>query len=149
MSKTSSMRRRKLAIYNSYYKAADVPKDFCVYCGDRATTLDHVPCLDAVYCLGRDFFEERKVSLQLFPCCEECNVMLGNMFIHTVHERAKYVFVKINRKYKKFLTTPLFSSDEIDEFKQGLLKDMLINTRTIQLLIRRRHKFMRDRFNFL
>ena len=143
---SKNLRKKKLARYASIYKKADCPDNRCIYCGDVSDTVDHVPCLDALYCLGSGFFEDVGIVPQKFPACRECNSFLGNIFLHKLHQRGHYIHDKFMKKYAKILGTPAFSQEEIEEFDRGL-RHTIENRETVKKWARRRAFEIRLRFN--
>lgn len=81
----------------------------CVYCGEIATTVDHVPPQTC-----RDRFEQcgRVYAPDLVPACRECNSMLRTDG-WTIMERKRLIKEKIRKRYAKYLAIPPWSEEEL------------------------------------
>lgn len=83
----------------------------CVYCGDIATTRDHV--------IPVSFYPYRKRSSRYHrndwtvPACHECNISLGDKLLITVPGRAVWLLVRYQTKWRKILSTPFWSTDDV------------------------------------
>ncbi|UVX31734.1 hypothetical protein PRB79_gp54 [Klebsiella phage VLCpiS13d] len=94
---------------------ARINDKFCFYCGDNSQiTRDHV--IPVSYTGGKGHYDRNDVV----DCCMQCNSLLGNVPIHTVEERAEYLYSKIYHKYKKFLKIPDWTQCELDELSSEL-----------------------------
>lgn len=89
----------------------------CAYCGDPADTLDHVVprSYDDTASFGRD---------KCVPACATCNTMLGNVFFHTVGERAAYLVRGYRWRYRKVLRSVAWDDDELAELGYALRKSV-------------------------
>jgi hypothetical protein len=87
--------------------------DWCIYCGDWATTEDHFPP-HCVTNLG-----------MLFPACLECNLIAGSNYASDFDERCNYVKDGLRRKYARVLGTPDWHKDEIGELGRTLKTSVL------------------------
>ena len=66
----------------------------CTYCGAPADSRDHV--IPKSYSgIGS------KSHKHTVPCCQHCNKILGNIALHTVHERAWYIGKRLFEKSEK------------------------------------------------
>jgi len=75
--------------------------DFCVYCGEAATTVEHFPPRTDT---KRGF---------LFPCCRECNSFAGTNYPRNLPSRIEHVKKKIKQSNKKYLCLPEWTAKEI------------------------------------
>lgn len=83
----------------------------CTYCGDIATTVDHV--VPRVY-IGRfEPSERRRLRLQTVPACHECNSVLGAQVFRSLTERGEYVRAWIAKRYAPALRMPDWSDAEL------------------------------------
>lgn len=88
----------------------------CVYCGNRANTLDHFVPLAVLYMMGEIGGGER-VTLE---CCSECNKIAGSHVFKTVAEKRAYIHGNLKERYHVLLKTPEWSEDELDEMGYNL-----------------------------
>jgi len=94
----------------------------CSYCGDKyADTLDHVVPHSYNHVHNKRSYDKKLV----IPCCKECNTILSNKLFFTIGERASHLSVKYTKKYKKLLSLPSWSEEELEEVK-GSLKEKII-----------------------
>lgn len=82
--------------------------DWCVYCGDIATSREHFPPASLT------------TKGLLLPCCLECNALAGTESGTDFALRAEIVKNKIRHKYQRALMVPLWGSDELDEMGRTL-----------------------------
>lgn len=81
----------------------------CTYCGAwDGNNRDHV--VPASYNQNKKHF-----NCDTVPCCGECNVLLGDRLYFTVPSRAAYLLGTYERRYKKLLSQPDWSDEEIEE----------------------------------
>lgn len=101
---------------NKTYKKLHVDYDRyqCVYCGELADTMDHVP--------PRDISERMELEIDhiLVPSCNECNRTLSNLFLLTLAERAEYIKRKYAKKYRKYNHSVKWDTDELNELDGSL-----------------------------
>ena len=102
---------KKLHIENDHYQ--------CVYCGELADTMDHVP--------PRSISERMDLEINhiLVPSCKECNTALSNLFLLTLAERAEHIKSRYIKKYKKYNRSVKWDSDELSEL-DGSLKTYIL-----------------------
>jgi|SRR5215469_662094 len=96
--------------------------DVCAYCGEIATSVDHV-------------FPWRQVGedTPLVPACVECNSIGGANLFETFDEKRDYIQAEIMKKYAKILRCD-FVEEELIEFgpvlglfvRQGLTQRAII-----------------------
>jgi hypothetical protein len=88
----------------------------CEYCGEIATTIDHLPpkvVRNRLMALGR--FEQYLPFFRLIPACHECNVALGARVPFSFKGRKRYIKYWLKRRYGKYLRLPNWSDDDIAE----------------------------------
>lgn len=89
----------------------------CYYCGHIASTVDHVPPKTARDRLLSQGLRFNAVEL---PACQECNSALGNQALWTQTERKAYVKAWLRKRYRKVLTMPPWTEQEISELGERL-----------------------------
>ena len=91
----------------------------CTYCGIGANCLDHVIPVSykQIGRKGADYSKELVV-----PSCDECNNKLSNFYLPSIAERAEYLIGAYNKKYKKILSAPDWTEEEIRELGPTLRK---------------------------
>lgn len=92
--------------------------DWCVYCGDVATTRDHFPPA----CVTPRGW--------LLPCCAECNSVIGDREPHDLRKRQEIMLKRLGRKLGRFKAE--WRNSEVEEQLGGNLRRMV-----------RRHQFER------
>lgn len=103
--------------------------DICTYCGDPASTVDHVPPKRQ-----REFFRGRPDSppFVTVPACRQCNcvILKGREGLETVEKRKAYVAKRLlSRLYRQ----PLWSEAELLEMEGNLRAEIRA------IAVRRRH----------
>lgn len=78
----------------------------CVYCGMKATGVDHVPPLSRI----EVYYETCRIKEIIpFPvkisCCAECNRLLGNTYHTDITERIGALRTRLASKYSNVLPT--------------------------------------------
>ena len=61
-------------------------------------------------------------SENVVPACMECNTHLGSKYLITISDRAEYLASDLNKRSKKILKYPDWTSEELDELKGSLRK---------------------------
>lgn len=94
----------------------------CVYCGERASSMDHYP--------------PKSVSYHglLLPCCLECNSSLGASHPFSFANRCKMAKDNIRRKFKKILNMPVWDSEELDEMSYSMRENIKSCERTKKIV---------------
>lgn len=86
----------------------------CVYCGDRANSVDHWPPRSyGAYGL-------------LMPACKECNSLLGTMHPTSLGERIKTLKYLLRVRYAKYLRIPDWSEDELCEMGHAMHSSIVV-----------------------
>ena len=98
---------------------------YCTYCnyeigGDR----DHVV-------LRAWTGNQTKTGHPIVDCCRDCNNMLGSVPIHTVPERAAYLYTKYYTKYKKRLNADAWTKEELKEMSPTMKRYIVLKQREV------------------
>ena len=120
--------KRKTSPYRSLYRRVSGERHqdgypLCVYCGQPADSLDHVPPLSRV-----DDYRALGLVREMYllvPACRDCNALAGSTLQATFPERVEYVKDEITRKNRRVIAAPEWDQDEIDELG-GSLKAYII-----------------------
>lgn len=109
MSKAACQRRLDLKHVGCLYTFdAPVGETICTYCGENATTLDHVLPISAAVSLYDVIATDRaryRHGLKLVPCCRDCNTRLGGRFFTCVSDKRAALAKLLARKYGRLLGT--------------------------------------------
>ncbi len=106
---------------------ADV--DTCWYCGEMATTRDHIRPTSSVATGLR--------SLTV-PACRDCNCrILGDRPLYTDTERGLFVLAQLQDKRCKTKQPPPWPADELAEMGRGIKARIRRNQRVWDVLTRR------------
>ena len=93
------------------HKKCPQPGKICVYCGDYADTLDHVPSLAVRRLLPLN----SSVAFALVPACRNCNVgILRNDYSLTVDERKEVVREYLKKKISDTMWTQEWSEEQLE-----------------------------------
>ena len=100
------------------YVHPDYPVLDCVYCGESATTKDHL--------LPRSWSGDAGRRLvPVVPSCQECNSTLGDRFLPDVMDRRNYVHERYRVKYRKPLKAVLYGPTDLEQFGPGLRNGLI------------------------
>ena len=105
--------------------------NLCVYCGEWAEVLDHVPPISAAH-----LYKAGHIKV---PACKSCNKFLSGAIILSIKDRKKYIIEKILKKRKKSLRIPNWEEEELCEIKgfvNGYIKKGLIKQRQLQIRLK-------------
>ncbi len=105
-------RRSDYARFHRTYRFIENER-ICVYCGARATTIDHFAPLSVVSILSD--IATRKDGRYLLPACGECNSTASNRMFRTVAAKRRYISDRYREKYRRVLAAPVWEQREIDE----------------------------------
>lgn len=108
----------------------------CTYCGEISQCLDHIEPHCTTAC-GATKYLRRWAKHLVVPACSECNNLLSNHNLLTIGERAKYLSQKYRQRYKKVLTLPKWSREELMELKLNLRKKIAAEQRKKAIVQRR------------
>lgn len=111
----------------------------CFYCGDIASTIDHVPPLTRV-----DDYKAYKLLHEMYikvPACNECNRMLGSSLQESIELRIEHAKDLLSRRHSNLLRNLWTQQRLDDEEMTGSLRSHLLKaSRSQQRLV--------DRLNF-
>lgn len=93
----SDRRKQMLRLYDHLYEYPDPTAKRCHYCGDKSTSVDHIPALDLVDRLGVQHFSgTRFIKVQ---ACKNCNSLLSNLD-KPMPERIEFLRLKLGEIYR-------------------------------------------------
>jgi len=107
----------------------------CVYCGEPADTLDHVPPLSRV-----DDYRALGVHRErylLVKSCKPCNVALGDSLQNDVLERIEVIKRRLRKKLGRRDTGYVWSDDDLTELGPNLRSHVGSAMRKTESLVRR------------
>jgi hypothetical protein len=73
--------------------------------GEYANEIEHV------------YPRSTKLPTYVVPACKECNLLASDALFSTFEEKSIYIRNKLRKRYKKILSTPEWTSDEIKELR--------------------------------
>ena len=120
-------------IYNQIYNRKFKWFNDCVYCGEKATELDHVMPLDVgskLATTAEETIDALGQGLSLVPSCSECNRIAGAEPFDLIRDKREYVQNKIRKKYAKYLNQVHWEDWEIDELGPNMKQEV---TRSLKL----------------
>ncbi len=124
----SSQRQKDRKIAGFYYRRKFRGLRLCIYCGQKATTLDHVFPLKIAASLDlskENVREHLKFGLRLVPSCRECNTLAGPQPFRSILEKRRYIQKRLRDKYLKMTRTIMWSRDEIDELGPNMRREVI------------------------
>ena len=137
----SKRRKRMVAACGSSYVPFKPPGYWaagcCAYCGNLAQTKDHIPPITWLYALGTRYFDDRGLLVVWVPACKQCNSLIGDKKLFTIHERTVYLWRKYVELYKNIVINPAWDDYEINTLR-GRLKDEIGNFANCQRAADRR-----------
>lgn len=119
----------------------------CIYCGDAAKDEDHVPSLDWLYALGSDYFLRKGIHPLKVPSCKRCNGWLGSKPYHSIQQRKAYIAARLRHVSEKFLQSPRWTADEIEEMGQNF-RSILNDREAVRLYLDRRIDWAQSTFQW-
>ena len=96
----------------------------CTYCGVQANALDHIIPVSYDYVSRKAAKFNKELTI---PVCNECNLILSDIWLPTISQRAGYLLEKYNIKYKKILKQPKWEEWEIEELGENMKKIVISN----------------------
>lgn len=116
--------QRLCLIYYSFMSK----KKHCVYCGDWYQCRDHI--IPISYNQNyRNYKHGDTVS-----CCSICNLLAGDSVHFSIISKAKYLYQKYSKKYKKVLKFPKWTNQELIELDYSL-SNIIIRRQHLKKLI--------------
>src|SRR4051812_16660893 len=105
-------RRRSQSTFHRIYKFID-NGGICVYCGVRASTIDHFVPLSVVATLYSclDVIQGRV----LVPACSDCNSIAGNNMFRTIAAKRRFIQSRLIEKNKRLLNSPRWEDEDVAE----------------------------------
>ncbi len=92
----------------------------CVYCGDLATTKDHVVPYSFAGGLPSRLRKGGRDAGKTVPACHDCNSWLGSRMLLTVTERKKAIAESLPKRHAKLLASPAWDVNELLEVSKSL-----------------------------
>lgn len=110
------------ASVSSLYRNRFQNVSWCLYCGDRATTIDHLLPVSSAAELdwSKPATDKYRRLLITLPCCRHCNSVAGGRFFYSFFEKRRFIQNRLREKYSKYLAVPRWSQEELDELGRGL-----------------------------
>ena len=110
--------------------------NLCTYCGEIATTMDHVVPWSWNHSNSRKRSGEWAHDQDLTPACLDCNLRLGSVPLFTIKDRAWDLAEKIRKLLKK-ATKAQWTLDELNELGtrgslRGHVERSLLERETLQ-----------------
>lgn len=109
----------------------------CTYCGDSATSVDHVVPLTYASPTGNRKGVNPDIRKKAVPCCCECNSLLGSKSYFTISERAEFLSQRLAVRHRKLLALPIWSDEEIDLLRGNLRQNVKANQKKRLVVIER------------
>jgi len=110
----------------------------CYYCGNTATTKDHLTPVSYIYNTGnrrkKRYFLDKK---NLVPCCSQCNSIANDLMFDSVEEKREHIQERLKSKYRKLLNMPEWTDEEIDEMGTTFQVDLRITMMAKKWMINR------------
>ena len=98
--------------------------NYCTYCGSLyGETRDHLVPVAFSHPTGR----KGKASVSYkdtVPCCVECNSLLGSTLLWGVQARAGYLLGVYQKRYKKLLSQPDWTKEDLEDIGPSLKKNI-------------------------
>ena len=108
----------------------------CAYCGDRATSKDHV--LPVVYSNAHpDMPTERRDLLFTVPACRQCNSIASGRVFDSLGEKRAYIHDELRRRNRKLLESQSWSDEDLKELGPSLRRRLLAQRRRRERLVAR------------
>lgn len=127
--------RNRKNIYT--YKFHDSWKDSsCFYCGVYAQSKDHIPPLSYP-----DYFKESHRFI--VRSCLLCNSLLSNRPMLTFLSRCDFLFYRYQNRFKKCLSLPIWSEDEINQLSGKLRRTVILGLKK-KIYIEKKLLFLKE-----
>jgi hypothetical protein len=121
MDRRTALRKQREKLDHLYIETG-LWDEGCIYCGADATSFDHVPPLiytEQVIEAGLEV-----INLCKYPCCHECNSILGKIFLTTLRARRAYIIERIRKKYRHCLAIPAWDNEELSKVSTSMREDI-------------------------
>lgn len=137
-------RQSDLKLANHFYDwHAPYGDTVCVYCGEYATSQDHVAPISYVAALGDAMEHMRPMlrhSLLIVPACRDCNNRLASYVGRSLTEKRAELKRRLRRKYRRLLESYDWQDEEIAELGRNL-QSWIRNQEARRIVILRRLSF--------
>lgn len=101
-SKSAFARHRAMQRVHRLYRRDDASlKGVCVYCGQHAGSVDHVPPISLAADMSLD--DLKQIGPKLFPACLHCNSILGNSQELRLVDRRDLIARYLEQKHSRTL----------------------------------------------
>ena len=108
-----TMRERQMSRYGGLWAyKAPFGADVCTYCGDPATSTDHVAPVSYVYALNGENLPRN--GMWRVPSCRDCNIRAGDYPAKSIADKRRYIRLQLRRRHKTLLSTS-WTDEEIEE----------------------------------
>lgn len=138
---TTHDRIARLKLVGGLYRYhAPYGDDVCVYCGEYATTHDHVTPTGYVASLHDDIDTLRRKlgnGLITVPACKDCNTRLGTFIGHSVSHKREELKRRLRRKFSRLLGSYDWSDKEVEGLGRSLQSFVLAQESKRRLVERR------------
>ena len=84
----------------------------CVYCGDRATTRDHV--LPVTIASRLADLRAIKGGLLIVPACSDCNGLAGGLLFKSVSAKRRYIRRRLLQRHKRLLEMAEWTDQQLE-----------------------------------
>ncbi len=129
-----------------YEFEAPFGETICSYCGEFATTLDHVLPVSAAAKLYDVIIADRaryRYGLKVVPCCHDCNTRLCNRFFTCIRDKRKALARLLHKKHRRLLGTYDWQEDELGHMGR-MLHDFIESRDSKRRVIEDRIRFARN-----
>lgn len=116
----------------------------CVYCGDIASTRDHIMPLSSFHAdrdTAKNIHNIR--GWKTVPACESCNTFASMTITSSFSERKRVILERFKYKYRKEIKAKACNDDEIKELS-GMLKKMVIKSIKYDNAIKSRYENLKN-----
>jgi len=106
-----------------YRREAPYGVDVCTYCGDPATTLDHVMPISRLAAAGdmlATVIQKYPHALVIVPACRDCNCRLGGVVCRSISEKREILKKKLRIKHKRLLGSYDWDDEELSQLGHSL-----------------------------
>ena len=128
-----------------YSFEAPFGETLCTYCGEFATTLDHVMPVAAAAKLYDVIMADRvryRYGLKIVPCCHDCNVRLNGRFFSCISDKRQALAKLLFKKHRRLLGTYDWQEDELARMGR-MLHDFIESRDSKRKVIADRIRFAR------
>ena len=112
----------------------------CAYCGDPATSEDHVYPISALTKLGPIAHRVPHELLRIVPACMECNLLGGKNVFQSFEDKRLFIKYKLMKRYHHVVDSPRWSDAEIAQLR-GRLHDWIANGENLREIVFERWRF--------